>query len=411
MDPVPGHRRAGVPVHPSRSRCRRRRPTSHGGRLHVAPVRGQLRCTRRARDRARHGGPARRRDRTRPGRGTHRAVDRTRVERRPRAFDARLRRSRSLAPPHCRTRSDVDRRRHHLRARRRLLAGGGGHVSGDGACRNASHRCARAPPPGGAPDERSRLPARWTAHGRRRRAIPHRTGEVVRRRWCRHRARHLDRRPPAEDGHALRRSRRTRTARRRPRLPHRDPRDGQPGCAGDDRHVLRHRAATPRRRSPVPHRARRRDGRGPVAPAGRARRRCRGPARFRRARRDERRRSALRRPPLACVRRPRRSGRHARGLERRPLRAAATAVGRDPWPDPAHGCRRGLRARAVGLLRRLARARTRCGAAFAGGQERERGSLTPGKRADFVVLDRADVRRAVLETWIGGTCVFRAGAQ
>ncbi len=49
------------------------------------------------------------------------------------------------------------------------------------------------------------------------------------------------------------------------------------------------------------------------------------------------------------------------------------------------------------------------GAAFAGGQERERGSLTPGKRADLVVLDRADVGAQVLETWIGGTRAFRAG--
>ena len=34
------------------------------------------------------------------------------------------------------------------------------------------------------------------------------------------------------------------------------------------------------------------------------------------------------------------------------------------------------------------------GAAFAGGQEHERGSLTPGKRADLVVLDRADASAA-----------------
>jgi predicted amidohydrolase YtcJ len=46
------------------------------------------------------------------------------------------------------------------------------------------------------------------------------------------------------------------------------------------------------------------------------------------------------------------------------------------------------------------------GAAHAGGQERERGSITPGKRADFVVLDRAEVGAQVLETWIGGTRVF-----
>jgi len=49
------------------------------------------------------------------------------------------------------------------------------------------------------------------------------------------------------------------------------------------------------------------------------------------------------------------------------------------------------------------------GAAFAGGQERERGSLTPGKRADLVILDRADASAQVLETWIGGTRAFRAG--
>jgi predicted amidohydrolase YtcJ len=46
------------------------------------------------------------------------------------------------------------------------------------------------------------------------------------------------------------------------------------------------------------------------------------------------------------------------------------------------------------------------GAAHAGGQERERGSITPGKRADFVVLDHAEVGAQVLETWIGGTRVF-----
>ena len=50
------------------------------------------------------------------------------------------------------------------------------------------------------------------------------------------------------------------------------------------------------------------------------------------------------------------------------------------------------------------------GAAYAGGQEHERGSLTPGKRADLVVLDRADAGARVLETWIGGECAFRAPA-
>jgi predicted amidohydrolase YtcJ len=48
------------------------------------------------------------------------------------------------------------------------------------------------------------------------------------------------------------------------------------------------------------------------------------------------------------------------------------------------------------------------GAAFAGGQEEERGSITPGKLADLVVLDRADVGARVLETWKRGERVWRA---
>lgn len=53
-------------------------------------------------------------------------------------------------------------------------------------------------------------------------------------------------------------------------------------------------------------------------------------------------------------------------------------------------------------------------AAYAGFQERELGSLTPGKRADFVVLDQ-DIMRVptdllldtqVLSTWVGGTRVY-----
>lgn len=53
------------------------------------------------------------------------------------------------------------------------------------------------------------------------------------------------------------------------------------------------------------------------------------------------------------------------------------------------------------------------GAAWAGGQEEERGSLTPGKRADLVVLegelDPADPP-LVSETWVAGECVFSAAA-
>ncbi|HEY5013949.1 MAG TPA: amidohydrolase family protein, partial [Acidimicrobiia bacterium] len=48
------------------------------------------------------------------------------------------------------------------------------------------------------------------------------------------------------------------------------------------------------------------------------------------------------------------------------------------------------------------------GAAFAGGQEHERGSITVAKRADLVVLD-ADVGGGdpcVAETWVAGACVF-----
>jgi predicted amidohydrolase YtcJ len=51
------------------------------------------------------------------------------------------------------------------------------------------------------------------------------------------------------------------------------------------------------------------------------------------------------------------------------------------------------------------------GAAFAGGQEHERGTITPGKRADLVVLDRAEVGARVLETWIGGEPVSKPGRR
>jgi predicted amidohydrolase YtcJ len=54
--------------------------------------------------------------------------------------------------------------------------------------------------------------------------------------------------------------------------------------------------------------------------------------------------------------------------------------------------------------------------AYAAFQEKELGSLTPGKHADFVVLDQ-DIMRVpvemilrtrVLSTWVGGKAVFEA---
>lgn len=52
------------------------------------------------------------------------------------------------------------------------------------------------------------------------------------------------------------------------------------------------------------------------------------------------------------------------------------------------------------------------GAAYAGGQEGERGSLTPGKRADLVVIDGPLDPHAVpkvAETWVAGERVYTAG--
>jgi len=51
------------------------------------------------------------------------------------------------------------------------------------------------------------------------------------------------------------------------------------------------------------------------------------------------------------------------------------------------------------------------GAAYAGGQETERGSLAPGLRADLVVLDGeldADGPPTIAQTWIGGHLVYEA---
>jgi predicted amidohydrolase YtcJ len=46
------------------------------------------------------------------------------------------------------------------------------------------------------------------------------------------------------------------------------------------------------------------------------------------------------------------------------------------------------------------------GAAIAGGQEHERGSITPGKRADLVALDAGSGAPRVMATWVAGACVW-----
>ena len=51
------------------------------------------------------------------------------------------------------------------------------------------------------------------------------------------------------------------------------------------------------------------------------------------------------------------------------------------------------------------------GAATVGGQEHERGSLRPGKRADLVILNGdldADSPPTVAETWVAGERVYTA---
>jgi len=52
------------------------------------------------------------------------------------------------------------------------------------------------------------------------------------------------------------------------------------------------------------------------------------------------------------------------------------------------------------------------GAAFAGGQEDERGRLATGLQADLVLLDGpldASDPPNVAETWVAGACVFERG--
>jgi predicted amidohydrolase YtcJ len=48
------------------------------------------------------------------------------------------------------------------------------------------------------------------------------------------------------------------------------------------------------------------------------------------------------------------------------------------------------------------------GAAYAGEQQGERGSITPGKLAALVVLDCADAGARVAQTWKRGTLVHSA---
>ena len=86
-------------------------------------------------------------------------------------------------------------------------------------------------------------------------------------------------------------------------------------------------------------------------------------------------------PPLWCM---------TRGVQRR------TSGGRDFEPDQAVPFDDWL----VAYTR---------GAAYAGGQERERGMLAPGLRADLVVLDRDGNAAAVRETWVAGERVFAGG--
>jgi predicted amidohydrolase YtcJ len=89
-----------------------------------------------------------------------------------------------------------------------------------------------------------------------------------------------------------------------------------------------------------------------------------------------------------------------------PLRAAAhgatrrTGSGAIFGPEQALGFEEWLRAYTAG-------------AAYAGGQEHERGTLTPGKRADLVVLDGPldpECPPRVVETWVGGVLAYAAAA-
>ncbi len=84
------------------------------------------------------------------------------------------------------------------------------------------------------------------------------------------------------------------------------------------------------------------------------------------------------------------NGAEALGVTRR------TASGGVLGPEQALGYEEWLRAYTAG-------------AAYAGGQEYERGSITLGKRADLVVLEgdlEAETPPRVVETWCGGRLVY-----
>ena len=383
----------GLPVTRARPRRRRGRPTGHRGRLHAAPVRRELRRPRRARasDAPPPIRPAARSARGADGEATG-LLARARVERTRTPLSMRDYADPDRWAEHIAARgARAARRRHHVRARRRVPAGGRGRVPRDGPRRRAPDLGARDAPP-------ERAPAS-TITAARLDGPPTGDGDE----WCRVGAMKLF----ADGGVAIARRRVDRRATRcgsacasatsrSTRAP--------PSSAGSASPSTRWATSastpcsTPATRSRT--RIRARDHRFRIEHAGvtspdqwraprRPRRRRRGAARLRRARRHERRRvRALRPPPLARVRGARRRRRHPRRIERRPVRAGAAAVVRDPWRASA--------ARAAGrdfepdqsvpfddwLAAYTAARRTPAA------RRASAGSSRPGLRADLVVLDR-----------------------
>ena len=196
---------------------------------------------------------------------------------------------------------------------------------------------------------------------------------------------------------------------RAPRLPHRRAHDREPRRGCRTRRVHRRAPAGRRRRPSLPARARRSHGRDAVGPTREPRRGRRGATGLRRARRHPEPGRPVRRPPLACVRGPRRGGRAAGGIERRSVRAGRSVVGRRARRSRTTST--GIRFepdQAVDVVAWL-EAYT-AGAAYAGGQEDERGRLASGLRADLVVLDLASSPASVVETWVAGRRVFARDA-